>query len=88
MDNFYTISSIFLSAFGFALGVGGLIGMIRTDRDGENLGLRLTDSFLTGGLFTLVSDISANWSHRPVPRRLICIGLAMNVLALITASLS
>ncbi len=58
MHIFLIALSSFLAVFGFAFGLAGLIGMMRMGRKRETLGLSIADAFLTGGLFTFLSDLS------------------------------
>jgi len=83
MHTLFTILSIFLAVFGFSFVLGGLVGMRRKDHK-DNAGLFIADEFLTGGLFTMVGDITANWSRRPVSRRMIYMGLVCNALGIVT----
>jgi hypothetical protein len=87
MHTLLTILAIFLGVFGFAFGLAGAVGMMRFDRK-EGVGLTIIDGFLAGGVLTMLSDIAANWSHRPEQRRLIYTGLfcsALCVVAIIAA---
>ena len=87
MQTVLTIVAIFLGVFAFAFGVAGVVGMMRFDRK-EGVGLTIADGFLSGGIFTMLSDIAASWPHRPEQRRLIYIGLtcgALCVVAIVTS---
>jgi len=81
------ILAILLGMIGHGFGLAGVLGMIRFDRK-EGMAFRITDSFLTGGILSLLTDIAANWKQKPRQRRFIyaaVVSLALCLFAVLCA---
>lgn len=93
MISLLQILACFAGVFAFAFVVAGLAGLAMPENDGRSgIGSgpspsQMVDMLLTGGCFTLISNIGKNWEHRPAERRMLFggIGLALVCLMLIAA---